>query len=89
MAVRLPDGRDVMADYRHPVVGVMRQVLGRRMMMGLNAAEEASAADYAVIARWLDAHPDEACSARHCAMHGPPGDEPPGFRPPPYREGAR
>jgi len=83
--VALPDGRAAMADYRHPIVHVMRRVNKRLMTMPRADAQAASADDYAVLGRWLDAHPEEACSPSQCTGHGPALPEP--FEPPPYREG--
>jgi hypothetical protein len=85
VAVSLPDGRGAMADYRHPIVHVMRRVNQRLMSMSRADAQAASTEDYAILGRWLDAHPEEACSHSHCADHGPALPE--HYEPPPYREG--
>jgi hypothetical protein len=79
VAIGLPDGRTAMADYRHPIVNVMRRV-NKRIMTDRATAAAASAADFEVVARWLDTHPDEACSPAHCAPHGPVSPESAGRR---------
>jgi hypothetical protein len=83
--IHLPDGRVAMADYRQPVVHVMRRVNNRIASMSRVQAAAESADDHATLGRWLDAHPEQACSHTHCALHGPPNGDP--FTPQKYREG--
>jgi hypothetical protein len=67
-----------MADYRQPVVHVMRRVLRRRA-----EGEEGTPMDYMLLAEWLDNCPEQQCSpARECA-HGPA--EAGEYHPPPYK----
>lgn len=70
VSVRLPDGRDAMADYRQPVARVMQRVLSR-VITPAPGSGKADAADLAIISTWLDEHPEQACSPFHCALHGP------------------
>ena len=49
VAVRLPDGRRAVADYRDPIVTVMRRV-NKRLMAGQRGTDE----DYRLIGAWLD-----------------------------------
>jgi hypothetical protein len=85
VAVSLPDGRGAMADYRHPVVHVMQRINQRLMTMNRADAQAESTEDYAILGRWLDNRPDEACTHAYCTLHGPAS--PDHYVPPPYREG--
>jgi hypothetical protein len=93
VSVRLPDGREATADYRQPVVNVMRRHLQRVMD---DAERKAGApakvgspddlADMALLAEWLDVTPELACDyppGTGCADHGPAQPDP-GFRPAKY-----
>lgn len=83
VAITLPDGRLAMADYRQPIVTVMRRI-NDRLMTNRTTADALSAADYATLGRWLDTHPGQACSHTRCAPHGPATADP--VKLPPYRE---
>jgi hypothetical protein len=65
--VALPDGRVACADYRAPIAKVMH-----RIHHAMTASRPGAAADYAAVAAWLDAHPEE--SARCRAGLAPGGD---------------
>jgi hypothetical protein len=88
--VGLPDGRAAIADYRQPVTHIMRLVnnwlerRGRQEDPGPKVTEA-----YAMLGRWLDAHPEEGCTPQQVrdgtCTH--PEAEPVPFTPPPYREG--
>lgn len=90
VGVGLPDGRHALADYRQPITGVMRRINQRLTTMSRRAAEAASAGDFAIIGRWLDQHPEQACTGEQIragtCTHPPATAE--HFTPPPYREGA-
>lgn len=55
--VSLPDRRELIVDYRQPIVQVMRRVNAR-----LATGQPGTLEDYAVLGRWLDAHPDLVCT---------------------------
>jgi hypothetical protein len=80
--VRLPDGRDACADYRQPVVTVMRRILA-----ACSAGQLGDNADYALVAEWLDYCPGQACLPS--CTDGPDAPHPPADREPvtlpPYR----
>ena len=82
VAVTLPDGRDAVADYRQPIVHVMRRVHD-----ATSNGQPQNPADLAVIADWLDRFPEQACDmaevyADACTGHPPSTAEP--FTPPAY-----
>jgi hypothetical protein len=77
----LPDGSSVYADYRQPIVTVMRRQIAASV-----AGRPADAADAELVAEWAAANPQDVCEIpfMNCA-HGPASPEP--FTPPPYRPG--
>ena len=56
--VRLPDGRDAIADYRQPIAGVMKRIIAC-----YREGQDGDPGDYAIVAGWLDEHPEQACTA--------------------------
>jgi hypothetical protein len=72
-----PDGREVIADYRQPVVHVIRRATSRN-----------DPADWVTLGRWLDSHAKQACTSEQIrddtCTHPPASPEP--FTPPKYRE---
>lgn len=67
MTIRLPDGRDAVADYRLPIVKVMRRVNQRIMLdhgnrTGRGPGSARDLADKTEVAQWLSSHPEQACS---------------------------
>jgi hypothetical protein len=93
VAVRLPDGRDACADYRQPIVWIMRRCLVRVAHPPKDETKREGGpgdlADKALIAEWLDRCPELACEIS-CnddnGKHPPASSEP--FTPPPYRRPA-
>lgn len=96
VAVRLPDGRQAVADYRQPITHVMQRIHHRSVSDPLNRRGHGTGspddlADYALIAEWLDHCPEQQCppesvmSPRGDAdcTHGPA--EPGPYKPPPYK----
>jgi hypothetical protein len=83
--VGLPDGRAAIADYRQPVVHVMQRVHAR--IPDAHPDVAAQQADLALIADWLDRHPEQACTREQfrdgTCTHPPALAEP--YRPPRYR----
>ena len=58
VAVRLPDGREAMADYRQPIVHVMQRHNKRLMTdpqnkTGKGVGSQADLDDFAIIAEWF------------------------------------
>lgn len=91
--VVLRDGRAAIADYRQPINHVMHKVNAWLMEEGHGGRSEPPpkvAEAYAVIGRWLDAHPEQACTHEQMrtdtCTHPPATADP--YRPPPYRESA-
>ena len=76
-------GESVYADYRQPIVSVMRRCLAARM-----DGKDPAPADLELIAEWAELRPEEACTAQaplfegDCPSHGPA--EPGPFTPPKY-----
>jgi hypothetical protein len=93
VVVRLPDGRDACADYRQPIVWIMRRVLVRINVPPTNPDRQTGGpddlADKALIAEWLDCCPELACEVGCDDDNGkhPPATREP-FTPPPYRRPA-
>ena len=54
--VRLPDGRIACADYRQPIVVVMRKINRQR-----SQCRPVGSALLDEVAAWLDEHPEQAC----------------------------
>lgn len=83
VCMSLPDGRAVIADYRQPIVHVIRRWNDRtdQRRKGLCAAEDQ--ADAELLAEFLDCCPHLVCGPEGCAPHGPASPEP--YRPPPYQ----
>lgn len=78
-----PDGTLVYADYRQPVITVMR-----RQNLASAEGRPADPADAILIAEWAAAHPEDVCKIPFTdCKHGPALPEP--FTPPPYRPGER
>jgi hypothetical protein len=83
VAVALPGGGRAVADYRQPIVLVMRKVNGLiaehsadKLIRGTApvAAVAAYRTGLAVVAAWLEHHPDQACQAwpdETACTHGP------------------
>jgi hypothetical protein len=84
VSVVLPDGRLASADYRQPIVHVMRRINAALATM----TRCPSADDLAMVARWLDANPDQACTwdqMVHDTCTHPPAT-PDEYEPPRYVE---
>jgi hypothetical protein len=78
VAGRLPGGGTVLADYRLPVVTVMR-----RQLAAIAEGRPADPADAELIAGWAAAHPAQVCDPdRRACTH--PGAGPAPFRPARY-----
>lgn len=86
VAITMPDGRRVIADYRQPVVHVMRRILGRGVLTDLSDRQVVAAndRDLALISEALEHAPEMFCiSTAGCTGHGPAEGEI--FTPPPYK----
>ena len=83
--VGLPDdlgGQTACADYRQPIVHVMRRI-NQQLANGKPGRRE----DYELIREWLEFCPEQACSPRppfDSCTHGPAQPDP-GFEPPRYK----
>jgi hypothetical protein len=75
VVVRVPDGREAVADYRLPIVKVMRRINRR---IGTDAKNgPADLRDKQRVTEWLDTSPEQACTmediARNTCRHGADG----------------
>jgi hypothetical protein len=71
VCVGLPDGRRAIADYREPVVRIMRRVNDAIAIAGPGSMA-GTPDDYAIIAAWVDANQAQVdrCAA-HLSPNGP------------------
>lgn len=86
VVIRLPDGRDAVADYRQPITHVMHRIHNATL-----DGREHDPADYALIGEWLDLCPEQACtmeSIRSDTCAHPPA-EAEHYRPPKYQRPGR
>lgn len=77
VSVKLPGGRVVQADYRQPIVHVMRKIL-----VALVERREPDPELYDLVTEWATECPGQVCAPDRCALHGPALALP--FTPPRY-----